>query len=248
MSQPIIEVHNASVRFNLAQRQRDGLKSYITKLLQHELLFQEFFALRNIDLTVNSGESWGFVGRNGSGKSTLLKLITGILRPYTGSVTVRGNIAPLLELGAGFDGELTGRENLIMNGLILGMSKQEINDRFDEIVSFAEIEKFLDVPLKNYSSGMKARLGFSIATCSKADILIADEVLATGDRQFHAKCEKRMQDMLNDGSTTLLYVSHAPNAVRKLCSHAMWLDKGQIKMVGTAKEVCDAYEGAAQKK
>lgn len=244
MSQPIIEVKNASVRFNLAQRQKDGLKSYITKLLHHELLFQEFFALQDIDLTVRPGESWGFVGRNGSGKSTLLKLITGILRPYTGSVTVRGTIAPLLELGAGFDGDLTGRENIIMNGLILGMTKEEINERFDEIVSFAEIEKFLDVPLKNYSSGMKARLGFSIATCSKADILIADEVLATGDRQFKAKCEQRMQDMLNDGSTTLLYVSHAPNAIRTMCTHAMWLDGGHVKMAGTVKEVCDAYENA----
>lgn len=248
MSQPIIEVRNASVRFNLAQRKNDGLRSYLTKLVHHELLFQEFFALQDINLTVNPGESWGFVGRNGSGKSTLLKLITGILRPYTGNVTVRGTIAPLLELGAGFDGELTGRENIIMNGLILGMTKQEINERFDEIVSFSELEKFLDVPLKNYSSGMKARLGFSIATCSKADILIADEVLATGDRQFHAKCEKRMQDMLNDGSTTLLYVSHAPNAVRKLCTHALWLDEGRIKMEGTAKEVCDAYDGDVKKK
>lgn len=244
MSQPIIEVKNASVRFNLALQQKDGLKGYITKLLHHELMFQEFFALQNINLTVNPGESWGFVGRNGSGKSTLLKLVTGILRPYTGSVTVRGTIAPLLELGAGFDGDLTGRENIVMNGLILGMSKQEINNRFDEIVSFAEIEKFLDVPLKNYSSGMKARLGFSIATCSKSDILIADEVLATGDRQFQAKCEQRMQNMLSDGSTTLLYVSHAPNAIRKMCTHAMWLDSGHVKMAGTAQEVCDAYENA----
>lgn len=242
MSQPIIEVRNASVRFNLARQKQEGLKSYITKLLRHELLFQEFFALQDVNLTVNPGESWGFIGRNGSGKSTLLKVITGILKPYTGSVTVRGSIAPLLELGAGFDGDLTGRENIIMNGLILGMTKQEINERFDEIVSFAEIEKFLDVPLKNYSSGMKARLGFSVATTSKADILIADEVLATGDRQFQAKCEQRMQTMLNDGSTTLLYVSHAPNAVRKLCTHAMWLDGGHVKMAGPAAEVCDAYE------
>lgn len=242
MSQPIIEVRNASVRFNLARQKQEGLKSYITKLLRHELLFQEFYALQDVNLTVNPGESWGFIGRNGSGKSTLLKVITGILKPYTGSVTVRGSIAPLLELGAGFDGDLTGRENIIMNGLILGMTKQEINERFDEIVSFAEIEKFLDVPLKNYSSGMKARLGFSVATTSKADILIADEVLATGDRQFQAKCEQRMQTMLNDGSTTLLYVSHAPNAVRKLCTHAMWLDGGRVKMAGPAAEVCDAYE------
>lgn len=244
MNQPIIEVKNASVRFNLALQQKDGLKSYITKLLHHELMFQEFFALQDINLTVNPGESWGFVGRNGSGKSTLLKLITGILKPYTGNVTVRGTIAPLLELGAGFDSELTGRENIIMNGLILGMSKQEITERFNDIVSFSELEKFLDVPLKNYSSGMKARLGFSIATCSKADILIADEVLATGDRQFQSKCEQRMKTMLSDDRTTLLYVSHAPDAVRKLCTHAMWLDGGHVRMIGSAAEVCDAYENA----
>lgn len=244
MSQPIIEVRNASVRFNLGRRPQDGLKSYVKSLLNRELLFQEFFALQDINLTVRPGESWGFVGRNGSGKSTLLKLITGILKPHTGSVAVRGSIAPLLELGAGFDGDLTGRENIVMNGLILGMSKKEINERFDEIISFAEIEQFLDVPLKNYSSGMKARLGFAIATSSRADILIADEVLATGDRQFQAKCEQRMQNMLGDGSTTLLYVSHAPNAVRKLCTHAMWLDGGHVRMAGPAAEVCAAYENS----
>lgn len=242
MSEPIIEIKDASVRFNLAMQKNQGLKSYFKRLVKRELLFQEFLALQHIDLTVEKGDSWGFVGRNGSGKSTLLKLITGILQPYTGSVSVQGHIAPLLELGAGFDAELTGRENIVMNGLILGMTNQEINERFDEIVAFAELEKFLDVPIKNYSSGMKARLGFSIATCSKPDILIADEVLATGDRAFQLKCEQRMQNMLSDGNTTLLYVSHAPNAVRKLCNKAMWLDGGRIRMVGSADEVCAAYE------
>lgn len=241
-NQPIIFVDNASVRFNLSRQAKQGLKGYVTKILKRELLFQEFFALKDINLTVMPGESWGFVGKNGSGKSTLLKLITGILRPYTGAVAVNGHIAPLLELGAGFDNELTGRENIIMNGLILGMSKKEINYRFDEIVAFSELEKFLDVPLKNYSSGMKARLGFAIATCSKPDILIADEVLATGDRNFQAKCERRMQELLSDGETTLLYVSHTPNAIRKMCNKAMWLDSGCIKMSGEAKEVLDAYE------
>lgn len=242
MSEPIIIVKDASVRFNLAKQQQNSLSSYIKRLLRHELLFQEFFALKDINLTINAGESWGFVGRNGSGKSTMLKLITGILAPYTGSVEVHGSIAPLLELGAGFDSELTGRENIYMNGLILGMSKKEITEKFDEIVAFAELEEFLDVPIKNYSSGMKARLGFAIATCSTPDILIADEVLSTGDRAFRTKCEQRMQDMLSTGSTTLLYVSHQPNSVRKLCTHAMWLDGGHVKMIGTSEEVCDAYE------
>ncbi len=210
-------------------------------MLNHVLFSQECFALQDINLTVMPGESWGFVGKNGSGKSTLLKLITGILRPYTGAVAVNGSITPLLELGAGFDAELTGRENIIMNGLILGMTKQAINDRFDDIVAFAELDKFLDVPLKNYSSGMRARLGFSIATCSKPDILIADEVLSTGDRIFQAKCEKRMSELLS-GGTTLLYVSHAPNAIRRMCNKVMWLDGGHVKMAGDAAEVLNAYE------
>ena len=181
------------------------------------------------------------MGHNGSGKSTLLKLITGILRPYEGAVHVRGNIAPLLELGAGFDSNLTGRENIYMNGLILGLTKDYINQHFDQIVKFADLEKFLDVPIKNYSSGMKARLGFSIATCMKPDILIADEVLSTGDKAFQLKCENRMKELLADG-TTLLFVSHSSSAVRKMCDHVMWLDHGQVKMVGDTKTVCDAYD------
>ena len=229
------------MRFNLAKQQQTGLKDYVKRLLHKELLFQEFFALREIDLTVCKGESWGFVGRNGSGKSTLLKLITGILRPYEGAVHVNGRIAPLLELGAGFDMELTGRENIIMNGLILGMSKPAIKEHFDEIVAFSELEKFLDVPLKNYSSGMKSRLGFAIATCIKPDILIADEVLATGDRQFQAKCERRMEELMAEG-TTLLYVSHSPGAIRKMCNKVMWLDSGRVKMVGDMEQVMDVYE------
>lgn len=241
MSDVVIRVEHASVRFNLAKQQQTGLKDYIKRLLHRELLFQEFFALQDIDLTVRQGESWGFVGRNGSGKSTLLKLITGILRPYEGAVHVNGRIAPLLELGAGFDMELTGRENIMMNGLILGMTKPAVKEHFDEIVAFSELEKFLDVPLKNYSSGMKSRLGFAIATCIKPDILIADEVLATGDRQFQAKCERRMEELLADG-TTLLYVSHSPGAIRKMCNKVMWLDGGHVRMSGDVQEVMDAYE------
>ena len=240
MAEPIIELHQATVRYNLAARRNRSLKEYVAGLRNRDLLFQEFLALRDVDLTAQAGESWGIIGRNGSGKSTLLKVISGILRPYRGSVTVRGTVAPLLELGAGFDMELTGRENIFMNGLILGMSEQEIKAHFEEIVAFAELEKFLDVPLKNYSSGMKSRLGFSIATCTHADILIADEVLSTGDKAFQQKCEERMRDLLS-GGTTLLFVSHSEAAVRRLCGHCLWLEEGRVQMRGGTPEVLAAY-------
>lgn len=241
MSDTIISIHDASVRFNLAMQKQRSLKDYAARILRKEMRFQEFFALRHIDLEVARGESWGFVGRNGSGKSTLLKLVTGILRPYEGTVSVSGTVAPLLELGAGFDMELTGRENIVMNGLILGMTEQQVKDGFDDIVEFSELKDFLDVPVKNYSSGMRARLGFAVATSARADILIADEVLSTGDRAFQKKCETRMQDLL-DGGTTLLFVSHSSSAVRRMCQKAMWLDHGTIQMAGAADEVLDAYE------
>lgn len=241
MSKTIVQLEHVFVRYNLAMQKNFGLKDYIMSLVKHDLLFQEFMALKDINLKIEQGESWGFVGKNGSGKSTLLKLITGIIRPYQGSVTVNGTIAPLLELGAGFDPELTGRENIIMNGLILGMTEKEIKARFDEIVDFAEIEAFLDVPIKNYSSGMKSRLGFAVATSARADILIADEVLATGDKAFQAKCEKRMQALL-EGGTTLLFVSHSNASVKHLCQKALWLDEGVAQMAGMADEVLQAYD------
>ena len=245
MEKIVVNIKDASVRYNLATKRRLGLKDYLQAIRERELLFQEFIALKHINLTVRQGESWGIVGKNGSGKSTLLKLITGILRPYEGTVTVDATVAPLLELGAGFDGDLTGRENIMMNGLILGMSERDIRARFDEIVAFAELEKFLDVPLKNYSSGMKSRLGFSIATCARADILIADEVLATGDKAFQEKCEKRMQHLL-EGGTTLLFVSHSSAAVKRMCQKAIWLDAGEMKMTGDVHEVVQAYESSGQ--
>ena len=241
MSDTIITIRDASVRFNLAMQRRMSLKDYAARLLKKDMRFQEFFALRHINLDVKRGESWGFVGRNGSGKSTLLKLVTGILHPYEGEIAVSGTVAPLLELGAGFDMELTGRENVMMNGLILGMTEQQVMDKFEDIVSFSELEQFLDVPVKNYSSGMRARLGFAVATAARADILIADEVLSTGDRKFQQKCEKRMQDLL-DGGTTLLFVSHSAEAVQRMCGKAMWLDQGEIQMVGDTKSVLAAYE------
>lgn len=208
--------------------------------MKKELLFQEFLALKDVSFEVKRGEAWGLVGTNGSGKSTLLKLICGILKPYRGTVEVRGNIAPLIELGAGFDGELTATENIYLNGAVLGYSKEFMDSHYDEIVDFAELHDFMHMPIKNYSSGMAARLGFAIATIVRPEILIVDEVLAVGDAAFQEKCQKRMQEMLA-GGTTLLFVSHSIKNVRELCDHALWLNKGQVMMKGEADQVCDAY-------
>lgn len=236
----IIDVTDATVRFNRASQQVNNLKEYVVKIMKHELMFQEFLALQDINLQVKQGEAWGIVGMNGSGKSTLLKLICGILKPYKGTVQVNGTIAPLIELGAGFDGELTARENVLLNGTLMGYSSRFMADKFDEIIDFAELRDFLDMPIKNYSSGMAARLGFAVATLVQPDILICDEVLAVGDYAFQEKCEKRMQEMLSSG-TTLLYVSHSIDSVRKLCDHALWLNKGKVAMSGEVTPVCDAY-------
>lgn len=236
----MIDVDHVSIRFNLANQKVDNLKEYFVKLLKRELMFQEFLAVDDVSFQVRQGEAWGLVGTNGSGKSTMLKAISGILKPYKGSVTVNGSVAPLIELGAGFDPELSARENIFLNGCVLGHSEKFMQEHFDEIVDFAEIHKFLDSPLKNYSSGMRARLGFSVATMVKPDILIVDEVLAVGDYKFRKKCEARMKELLS-GGTTLLFVSHSIDEVKRLCDHALWIDKGVARMQGDAKTVCDAY-------
>ena len=236
----MIDVNHVTIRFNLASQKVDNLKEYFVKLVKKELMFQEFLAVIDVSFQVRRGEAWGLVGVNGSGKSTMLKAISGILKPYKGTITTRGNIAPLIELGAGFDGNLTAIENIFLNGCLLGHSEKYMNEHFEEIVDFAELWDFLDSPIKNYSSGMRARLGFAIATMVQPDILIVDEVLAVGDYKFKQKCEKRMNDMLNNG-TTLLFVSHSIDDVKRLCDHAIWLDKGQAVMMGTAETVCEAY-------
>jgi lipopolysaccharide transport system ATP-binding protein len=235
-----IEINNLTIRFNLASEKVDNLKEYFIKLLKHQLMFQEFLALKDINATIKKGESWGLIGTNGSGKSTLLKAISGILKPYKGYIKVNGNIAPLIELGAGFDPDLTARENIYLNGTVLGHSKKFMNEHFDEIVDFAEIQEFLDSPVKNFSSGMQARLGFSVATMVRPEILIVDEVLAVGDYSFQKKCMKRMEDMIS-GGTTLIFVSHSIEQVMALCNHALWLDKGSLVMVGDADTVCKKY-------
>lgn len=240
MSDCMVDVQNVTVRFNMASERIDNLKEYFVKLAKHELMFKEFFALRNVSFQVRRGEAWGLIGTNGSGKSTLLKVICGIFKPYQGTVVTQGSIAPLIELGAGFDGDLTATENIFLNGAVLGHSKKFMQEHFDEIVDFAELWDFLDMPIKNYSSGMSARLGFSIATVVRPDILICDEVLSVGDYAFQQKCEKRMNEMRENG-TTLLYVSHSMKSVLEICDRALWLDKGVQRMQGDAVSVCKAY-------
>ncbi len=235
-----VRVDHAVVRFNMASERIDNLKEYFVKLLRRELMFKEFLALKDVSLEVRKGEAWGVIGTNGSGKSTLLKLICGILKPYRGSVRISGSIAPLIELGAGFDGDLTARENIYLNGAVLGYNRPFMKEHFEEIVDFAELWDFLDMPIKNYSSGMAARLGFAIATVVRPDILICDEVLAVGDYAFQQKCEGRMREM-RDRGTTLLYVSHSIGSVRSVCDHALWLDRGIVRMAGDVGEVGDAY-------
>lgn len=242
----MIDVDHVTIRFNLSNQKVDNLKEYFVKLIKKELMFQEFLAVKDVSFQVKAGEAWGLIGTNGSGKSTLLKAISGILKPYKGAISVNGNVAPLIELGAGFDQEMTARENIFLNGCVLGHSEQFIKDHFDEIVEFADIKDFLDSPLKNFSSGMRARLGFSVATMVKPDILIVDEILAVGDMKFRQKCEARMKELLA-GGTTLLYVSHNISEVLRLCDHALWIDKGVERMQGDAKTVCAAYVAEMKK-
>lgn len=243
----VIDVRDVTIRFNMASEKIDNLKEYFVKLVKRELLFQEFLAVKNASFQIRKGEAWGLIGSNGSGKSTLLKAICGVLKPYKGEIIRSGNISPLLELGAGFDQNLTARENIFLNGTILGHSMEYMRGHFDEIVEFAELQDFLDAPIKNFSSGMRARLGFAVATIVDPDILIVDEVLAVGDYAFQQKCLKRMAEMLS-GGTTLLFVSHSIDQVKKLCDHAVWINKGDIMKIGEVEEVCDAYMATQQKK
>lgn len=242
MAQPMIEVRDVSMRFNLAKEKTESLKEYFVKLAKRQLHFTEFYALKNISFTINRGEAVALIGPNGCGKSTTLKTIAGVLYPTSGSVQVHGEIAPLIELGAGFDLDLTARENIFLNGAVLGHDHEFMQAHFDSIMDFAELWEFADVPVKNFSSGMIARLGFSIATEVTAEILIVDEILGVGDYKFQQKCHERMDKMLANG-TTLLLVSHSDEQVRKLCSRAIWIDHGVVQMDGPVNAVCDAYHG-----
>ena len=242
---PIIEVKNVSMRFNLATEKTDTIKEYFVKLLKGQLMFNEFYALKNVNLTVNRGEAVALIGANGSGKSTLLKCIAGVLYPTTGSIAVRGSIAPLIELGAGFDPDLTARENIYLNGAVLGHDRKFMDEHFQSIVDFAELWEFIDVPVKNFSSGMVARLGFAIATEVSADILVVDEILAVGDFRFQQKCKERMANMMK-GGTTLLFVSHSEAQVKELCQKAVWLEKGKLKIWGSCASVVESYLAAQE--
>ena len=239
----IIEVNGVTMRFNLAEEKTDTIKEYLVKLVTGKLHFNEFYALKNVSFEVKRGEAVALIGKNGSGKSTMLKILAGVLYPTEGTVTVNGSIAPMIELGAGFDMELTAKENIYMNGAILGHNRAFMEQHFEEIVEFSELREFINVPLKNFSSGMMARLGFSIATIIKADILIVDEVLAVGDFHFREKCYRKIDELL-DGGTTLLFVSHSAEQVKALCPKAIWLDHGHLMAFGDTNEVYGMYESA----
>lgn len=239
----IIKVDHVSMKFNLASEKFDSLKEYIIKSLKKQVSYNEFWALKDVSFEVYRGESLGLIGLNGSGKSTMLKTIAGVLKPTKGSVTVNGSIAPLIELGAGFDMDLTARENVFLNGALLGYSRKQMQEYYDDIVEFSELKDFMDVPVKNFSSGMVSRLAFAIATIGTPDILIVDEVLSVGDFRFQEKCEQRIQKMMN-GETTILFVSHNINQVEKLCNKIVWLEKGVVKAFGDAKEIAEEYRNS----
>ncbi len=241
MSDIAVKVKDLSILFNLSKVKINSLKEYFVKFVKRELFFEKFWALRNIDFEVRKGEVFGIVGLNGSGKSTLLKVIAGVLKPSHGTVEVFGTVAPLIELGAGFDMELTARENIFLNGAVLGYPREFMKERFNEIVEFSELHEFIDVPIKNYSSGMIARLGFSIATLVRPEILIVDEILSVGDFKFQDKCEKRIEEMM-DGGTTVLIVSHTIKQIERLCSRVLYLKKGKMIAVGNAMDVCEMYK------
>lgn len=238
-----VELRNVEMHFNMSKEKLESLKEYFLKLVTRKLMFEDFIAVDNVSFDIKKGDVFGIVGLNGSGKSTTLKLISGILTPTRGTVKTQGTIAPLIELGAGFDFDLTARENIYLNGSVLGYSKKFMDEKFDDIVEFSEMREFLDTPMKNYSSGMVARIGFAIATVTKPDILIVDEILAVGDFHFQEKCEQRINSMIND-DTTVIIVSHSIEQIERLCKHCVWLEKGKIRMIGDAKEVCDAYKNS----
>lgn len=241
MNKVVLRADHVGMRFNLSAEKVDNLKEYVIKLIKRELKFQEFWALKDVSFQVEKGERVGILGFNGAGKSTLLKIVAGVLKATEGTVEIKGKIVPLLELGAGFDKQYTGRENIFLYGAVLGYPKEFIQEKYDEIVAFSELEEFIDVPIKNYSSGMKARLGFSIATIVEPEILILDEVLSVGDAKFRKKSEKKIQSMFDKG-VTVLFVSHSLEQVKRLCNKAILLEKGCVAAQGPVEEVSAIYE------
>jgi len=246
MTNPAILVSDVSMMFHMHKEKIDNLKEYVIRLARRKVAYTEFWALRDISFSVQPGERLGVLGFNGAGKSTLLKVIAGVMKPTTGTVEIRGVVAPLLELGAGFDMNYSGRENIFLYGATMGFSRKYIQERYDEILAFSELKDFIDAPVKNYSSGMRARLGFSIATAVEPDVLIVDEVLSVGDAKFRNKSEKKIKTMFDRG-VTVLFVSHNTAQVRSLCNKAILLDKGRIIAQGEAGEVCDVYDTMVRK-
>ncbi len=238
----MIQADHISLCYRMTYDQTHSIKEFVVQLLSGKVKYNEFWALKDVDFTVEKGEVLGIIGNNGAGKSTLLKVISGILKPTEGGVKVYGNVVPMLELGSGFDFDLTGRENIFLNGAILGYSEEFLNEKYDEIVEFSELGQFIHVPLRNYSSGMVMRLAFSVATVVNPDILIVDEILAVGDAAFQAKSKARMLELMS-GGTTVLFVSHSLDQIREMCDKVVWLEHGEMKMKGSTKEVCDAYQG-----
>lgn len=236
----IIKLKNVSMMFNKSSERIDNIKEFTIKLLKRKLMFEEFWALKDINLSVTRGQALGIVGLNGSGKSTLLKIIAGVLKPTKGAVCAEGSVAPMIELGAGFDMDLSARENIFLNGAVLRYSRKQMRERFEEIMDFAELWDFIDTPLKNFSSGMVARLGFAIATINTPDILIVDEILGVGDFLFQHKCEKRMNQIMGSG-TTVIFVSHNIKQVLDICSRVIWLKEGRLVDDGETQDVCRKY-------
>lgn len=237
----IITVNNVSMKFNLASEKFDNLKEYFIKTLKRQITYNEFWAVQDVSFSVNRGESVGLIGLNGSGKSTMLKMIAGVLKPTKGKIEVRGTIAPLIELGAGFDMDLSAHENIFLNGAILGYDHAQMENFYEDIVEFSELREFMHIPVKNFSSGMVSRLAFAIATIGTPDILIVDEVLSVGDFQFQQKCQDRIQKM-RQGGTTILFVSHSIGQVKEVCDKVVWLEKGHLKMQGISQDICCLYE------
>lgn len=239
----IITVDHVSMKFNLASEKFDNIKEYFIKTVKRQVTYNEFWAVQDVSFEVKRGESIGLIGLNGSGKSTMLKMIAGVLKPTKGKVTVGGTIAPLIELGAGFDMDLSAHENIFLNGAILGYDHNQMEGFYNDIVDFAELRDFMNVPVKNFSSGMVSRLAFGIATIGTPDILIVDEVLSVGDFRFQQKCQERIQRM-REGGTTILFVSHSIAQVKDVCDKVVWLEKGHLKMQGDSQQICDIYETA----
>lgn len=235
-----VEVKDVSMCFNLYQQKVDSLKEYVIKAIKGQLYYEEFWALQNISFEIKRGESVALMGKNGCGKSTMLKTIAGVLKPTKGSVERLSDIAPMIELGVGFDFDLTARENIYLNGALLGYSKQMLDENFEHIIKFAELERFIDVPIKNFSSGMLARLGFAISTVKNAEILIVDEILSVGDYKFQEKCEQRIHEMMQN-NTTVLFVSHSKEQVKQICNRGILLEAGKVIMDDNIDAVCERY-------